>query len=153
MSVQVHIWASSQHGSPVPKAGISRDGNESGQALTGPAWSRTYLPKQETQEMQVQSLEEGMTAHSGILAGRMPRAADYSPWGHTESDTTERLRTASSGHTESDTMERLRTASSGHTESDTTERLRTASSGHTVRHDGASENGVFRPHSQARRSV
>ena len=81
----------------MPKARISRDGNESGQALTGPAWSRTYLPKQETQEMQVQSLEEGMTAHSGILAGRMPRAADYSPWGHTESDTTERLRTASSG--------------------------------------------------------
>ena len=97
MSFQVRIWASSQHGSPVPKARISRDRNESGQALTGPEWSRTCLPKQETRETQVQSLEEGMTAHSGLLAGRMPRAADYSPWGHTESDTTERLRTASSG--------------------------------------------------------
>ena len=39
----------------------------------------------------------GHDSHSGLLAGRMPRAADYSPWGHTESDTTERLRTASSG--------------------------------------------------------
>ena len=38
------------------------------------------------------SLEEGMATHSSILAWRIPmdRGA-YSPWGHKESDTTERL--------------------------------------------------------------
>ena len=38
-----------------------------------------------------------MTTHSSILAGRIPRTAGYRPQGHTESDSTERLRTASSG--------------------------------------------------------
>ena len=40
-------------------------------------------------------LEEGMATHSSILAWTMPRTEDagsYSPWGHKESDTTERLR-------------------------------------------------------------
>ena len=69
MSVQVRIWASSQHGSAVPKARISRDRNESGQALTGPEWSRTCLPRQETRETQVQSLEEDMTATLAFLLG------------------------------------------------------------------------------------
>ena len=39
-------------------------------------------------------LEEGMATHSSILAWAMPRTEDsgsYSPWGHKESDTTERL--------------------------------------------------------------
>ena len=39
-------------------------------------------------------LEEGMATHSSILAWRshgQRRLVDYSPWGHEESDTTERL--------------------------------------------------------------
>ena len=40
-------------------------------------------------------LEKGMTTHSGILAWRIPWTEKpgglYSPWGHKESDTTERL--------------------------------------------------------------
>ena len=54
------------------------------------------------QEIQVRSLgpedplEEGMATHSGILALRIPwtdrSLAGYSPWGHTESDTTEHTR-------------------------------------------------------------
>ena len=39
-------------------------------------------------------LEEGMATHSSILDWTMPRTEDsgsYSPWGHKESDTTERL--------------------------------------------------------------
>ena len=44
-------------------------------------------------------LEEGMATHSNILAWRIPMNrgawwATYSPWGHKESDTTERLSTA-----------------------------------------------------------
>ena len=43
--------------------------------------------------MWVQSLEEGMATHSSILAWRIPmdkrNLADYSPWGHKESDMTE----------------------------------------------------------------
>ena len=35
-------------------------------------------------------LEKGKATHSGILAWRVPRIVD-SPWGRTESDTTERL--------------------------------------------------------------
>ena len=35
-------------------------------------------------------LEKGKATHSGILAWRVPRIV-YSPWGRTESDTTERL--------------------------------------------------------------
>ena len=47
-------------------------------------------------------LEEGMATHSSILARRIPAdrgpwRATYSPWGHKESDTTERLNTAMSG--------------------------------------------------------
>ena len=42
-------------------------------------------------------LEEGMTTHSSILAWRHPHGqrslVGYSPWGHNESDTTERLST------------------------------------------------------------
>ena len=53
------------------------------------------------QEAGVQSLsqedplEKGMSAHSSILAWRIPQRslAGYSPWGHKESDTTERLST------------------------------------------------------------
>ena len=39
-------------------------------------------------------LEKGMATHSGILAWRIPWTEEpggYSPWGHKESDTTERL--------------------------------------------------------------
>ena len=39
-------------------------------------------------------LEEGMATHSSILAWRIPwtrSLVGYSPWGHKESDTTERL--------------------------------------------------------------
>ena len=39
-------------------------------------------------------LEKGMTIHSSILAWRIPwteKPGGYSPWGHKESDTTERL--------------------------------------------------------------
>ena len=43
-------------------------------------------------------LEEGMATHSSVLAWRIPmdRGAwrSYSPWGHKESNTTERLSTA-----------------------------------------------------------
>ena len=44
-------------------------------------------------------LEDGMAAHSSILAWRIPRDrgawwATYSPWSHKESYTTERLSTA-----------------------------------------------------------
>ena len=37
-------------------------------------------------------LEKGMATHSSILAWRIPQRslAGYSPWGHKESDTTER---------------------------------------------------------------
>ena len=50
-------------------------------------------------ETQVQSLgwedplEKGMAIHSSILAWRIPWTEEpgYSPWGHKESDTTERL--------------------------------------------------------------
>ena len=54
---------------------------------------------QETKETWVQSLgredalEEGMAAHSSILAWRIPWTQEpgggYSPWGRTESNTTE----------------------------------------------------------------
>ena len=42
------------------------------------------------------SLEEGMATHSSILAWRIPMdrgawQATYSPWGHKESDNTERM--------------------------------------------------------------
>ena len=44
-------------------------------------------------------LEEGMATHSSILAWRSPMdkrsLAGYSPWGHKELDTTERLSTDS----------------------------------------------------------
>ena len=57
--------------------------------------------EQETQETRVRSLggedplEEGMAARSSILAGesqgqRSPGSPSPSPWGHKESDTTER---------------------------------------------------------------
>ena len=55
---------------------------------------------QETQEIQARSLgqedpfEEEMANHSSILAWIIPwteELAGYSPWGHKESDTTERL--------------------------------------------------------------
>ena len=39
-------------------------------------------------------LENGMAAHSSILAWRIPQTEEpvsYSPWGHSELDTTERL--------------------------------------------------------------
>ena len=39
-------------------------------------------------------LEKGMATHSSILAGRIPWTEEpvgYSPWGHKESDTTEKL--------------------------------------------------------------
>ena len=58
------------------------------------------LAMQETQEMQFRSLggedslKEGMAAHSSILAWRIPWTEEpggLHPWGHTESDTTERL--------------------------------------------------------------
>ena len=42
-------------------------------------------------------LEEGMATHSSILPGEFygqRSLADYSQWGHKESDTTERLSTA-----------------------------------------------------------
>ena len=42
-------------------------------------------------------LEEGMATHSSILVWRIPWTEDpmgYSPWGHKESDTTERLSTS-----------------------------------------------------------
>ena len=42
-------------------------------------------------------LEEGMAAHSSILAWRVPWTAEpggYSPWGRTELDTTGQLNTA-----------------------------------------------------------
>ena len=54
----------------------------------------------EMQETRVRSLgqedplEEGMAAHSSILAWRIPwteEAGGYRPWGCKESDTTERL--------------------------------------------------------------
>ena len=57
---------------------------------------------QETQDLQVQSLgwedvlEKEMASHSSMLAWRIPEEnpiqrslADYSPWGHRESDMTE----------------------------------------------------------------
>ena len=41
---------------------------------------------------QKDSLEKGMATHSGILAWRIPRKEEPSgPFGHKESDTTERL--------------------------------------------------------------
>ena len=58
---------------------------------------RTYLPMQETQEMQVQSLgwedllEEEMANTSVFLPGKFhgQSLAGYSPWGCKESDITE----------------------------------------------------------------
>ena len=56
---------------------------------------RTHLPGQELQETQVRSpgredpLEEGMAAHSSVLAWRLPWTEEpggYSPWGYKESD-------------------------------------------------------------------
>ena len=53
---------------------------------------------QETQELQVQSLDQGdhleevMATHSSIFAWRIPwteESGGYSPWGHKELDTTE----------------------------------------------------------------
>ena len=55
-------------------------------------WLKSPPARQEPQEMPVQSLgwedplEKGMATHSGILAWEIP----CSPWGHKESDTTER---------------------------------------------------------------
>ena len=56
---------------------------------------------QKTQKTRVQSLgwenplEKGMATHSGVLAWEIPWTEEpgglYSPWGHKESDTTERL--------------------------------------------------------------
>ena len=46
-----------------------------------------------------------MATHSSIVAWRSPwteEPAGYHPWGHKESDTTERLSTAQSVHKESD---------------------------------------------------
>ena len=46
------------------------------------------------QETQVRSLEKGTATHSSILAWRIPGTEEpggYSPRGHKESDTTERL--------------------------------------------------------------
>ena len=56
--------------------------------------------------MQVQSLgqedplEEGMVAHSSILAQRIPwtEGAGYGPWDHKESDTTEATSTQVAGN-------------------------------------------------------
>ena len=62
-----------------------------------------YLP--EMQETQVRSLGwedplgDGMATHSSILAWRIPwqrSLMGYSPWGHKESDTTDRLTLSSS---------------------------------------------------------
>ena len=60
---------------------------------------------QETQEMQVQSLdwedalEKEMATHSSILPWRSPWTEDPggSPWGHKEFDMTERLSTQHAG--------------------------------------------------------
>ena len=58
------------------------------------------LPMQETQEMQVQSLdqedplEEGMATHPSILAWRIPcteEPGSYSPYSRKEPDTTKSL--------------------------------------------------------------
>ena len=63
-------------------------------------WSRTCLPKQETQETQVRSLGrerssgEGVATHSSVLAWRSPWTEEpggYLLWGPKESDTTKRL--------------------------------------------------------------
>ena len=60
------------------------------------------MPMQGALETQVQflgpedPLEEGMAAHCSILAWRIPwteKPVGYSPWGHKESDTTEKLTT------------------------------------------------------------
>ena len=45
---------------------------------------------------------EGTAPHSRILAWRIPRTeelADYSPWGHKESDTTEQVSARTHTHT------------------------------------------------------
>ena len=65
-------------------------------------------------ETQVQSLgredplEKGMVIHSSILAWRIPWTEEpgYSPWGHKESDTTERL-THTHTHTHTHTLASL----------------------------------------------
>ena len=55
-------------------------------------WSRTRLPVQETWVPSLgwkEPLEEGVAAHSSILAGDphgQSSPAGYSPWGHTESE-------------------------------------------------------------------
>ena len=58
-------------------------------------------------------LEEGMATHSSILDWRVPQTeshrqrnlAGYSPWGHKESNTTERLSSAQDVHsTEAETQ-------------------------------------------------
>ena len=51
---------------------------------------------------QEELLEEGMATHSNILAWRIPWTEEpgrLSPWGHRESDKTERLRTHRGSHT------------------------------------------------------
>ena len=59
-----------------------------------PAMQETWVPSLGYWE---DSLEEGMATHSSILAWRNPHGqrslAGCSPWGHEESDTTERLST------------------------------------------------------------
>ena len=54
-----------------------------------PAMQETWVQSQSWEN----PLEEGMTTHSSILAWRIPMEkgslVGYSPWGHTESDTTE----------------------------------------------------------------
>ena len=55
------------------------------------AQSRTQLKRLSSSSI-YETLEEEMTAHSSILAWRIPWAEEpggYSPWGHKESDMTE----------------------------------------------------------------
>ena len=58
---------------------------------------RIHLPMQETWVRSLgleDPLEKEMAIHSSILAWRVPwteEPVDYSPWGHKELDTTERL--------------------------------------------------------------
>ena len=63
-------------------------------------WVKNLPAIQELQEMRFRSLgqenplEEEMVTHSSILAGKIPwteEPGSYSPWGHKESDTTQRL--------------------------------------------------------------
>ena len=81
-----------------------RDQSEAGQVTAVDSqvaqWQRIFLPMHKTQETWVQSLgredplEEEMATHSSILSGKshgQRTLAGYSPWGHKESDPTERL--------------------------------------------------------------